>query len=80
MMSHIEIRLPLPRAAREWPKLNLGGQSMKKLLITLTLVWCAVDFNGKVYACFGYDSKECERFVAQNVGDGSQPLHCEFRP
>ncbi len=53
---------------------------MKKLLITLTLVWCAVDFNGKVYACFGFDAKECERFVAQNVGDGSQPLHCEFRP
>jgi len=53
---------------------------MKKILITLTLVWCAVDFNGKVYACFGYDATECERFVAEHVGDGSQPLHCEFRP
>lgn len=52
---------------------------MKKTLMVLTLVWCAVDFGGRVYACFGYDSEACETFVNLYTGANGQSLVCRVK-
>ena len=49
---------------------------MSKRLVALTLVWCAVDLSGHIYACFGFDYQACQTFTQLYSGNYGQPLTC----
>lgn len=49
---------------------------MRRVLLGLALAWCAVDYGGRVYACFGFDFTACQRFVAEYRGENQQRLQC----
>ena len=52
---------------------------MKRWIVMAALVWCAMDFGGRVYACFGYDSEACETFIRLYTGAHGQTLVCRIR-
>lgn len=51
---------------------------MKKFIVVLSLVICAVDVSGNVYACFGFDMAACQSFIHQFRGPYG-PLQCWIR-
>ena len=57
----------------------LLAQHVKKLVVALSLVWCAVDVSDKVYACFGFDMAACQTFIQHFQGQYGQMLMCRIR-
>lgn len=52
---------------------------MKRWIVTAALIWVAVDFSGRVYASFGYDSEACEAFIRLFTGQYGQTLVCRIK-